>query len=225
MSTALLPGIPERPAHKLLDLLTAQPQLEAIWLFGSRAMGRYQPGSDIDLCLDAPLTLSPHINAPAARPPRCARPPFLAIRLAEPARQGRSPSPELRVPPAPLGPSVAPGAPAGGCCHRSDPHTPGSGRDGHRGSGRGNPPQSRRRCAGSPPPHPAAATPAAPPFPAHAPGCDGPPAHIAVAGPDRSEPPCGAASSGAAANPPPRRRSGSGRRSPDAELARPSALY
>lgn len=54
-STAVLPGIPERSAQQLLDLLTAQPQLEAIWLFGSRAMGRYQPGSDIDLCLDAPL--------------------------------------------------------------------------------------------------------------------------------------------------------------------------
>ena len=53
--TAAIPGIPERSAQQLLDLLTAQTQLEAIWLFGSRAMGRYQPGSDIDLCLDAPL--------------------------------------------------------------------------------------------------------------------------------------------------------------------------
>lgn len=55
ISAAPLPGIPERSAQQLLDLLTAQPQLEALWLFGSRAMGRYQPGSDIDLCLDAPL--------------------------------------------------------------------------------------------------------------------------------------------------------------------------
>jgi predicted nucleotidyltransferase len=55
IGTAALPGIPERSAQQLLDLLTAQPQLEVIWLFGSRAMGRYQPGSDIDLCLDAPL--------------------------------------------------------------------------------------------------------------------------------------------------------------------------
>jgi predicted nucleotidyltransferase len=39
----------------LLDLLTAQPQLQAIWLFGSRATLRHQPGSDIDLCLDASL--------------------------------------------------------------------------------------------------------------------------------------------------------------------------
>lgn len=49
IGAAALPGIPERSAQQLLDLLTAQPQLEAIWLFGSRAMGRYQPGSDIDL--------------------------------------------------------------------------------------------------------------------------------------------------------------------------------
>ena len=55
IGTAALPGIPERSAQQLLDLLTAQPQLAAIWLFGSRAMGRYQPGSDIDLCLDALL--------------------------------------------------------------------------------------------------------------------------------------------------------------------------
>ena len=54
ISAAPLPGIPERSAQQLLDLLTAQPQLEAIWLFGSRAMERYQAGSDIDLCLDAP---------------------------------------------------------------------------------------------------------------------------------------------------------------------------
>ena len=30
-----------------------QPDLDAIWLFGSRAMGRERPGSDIDLCIDA----------------------------------------------------------------------------------------------------------------------------------------------------------------------------
>ena len=53
-SPAALPGIPERSALQLLNVLTGQPQLEAIWLFGSRAMGRHQPGSDIDLCLEAP---------------------------------------------------------------------------------------------------------------------------------------------------------------------------
>ena len=55
ISSSILPGIPEHCAQQLLDLLTAQPQLQAIWLFGSRAMERHQQGSDIDLCLDAPL--------------------------------------------------------------------------------------------------------------------------------------------------------------------------
>jgi uncharacterized protein len=34
--------------------IPAQPQVQCIWLFGSRAMGREQPGSDLDLCLEAP---------------------------------------------------------------------------------------------------------------------------------------------------------------------------
>ncbi|WP_413747082.1 nucleotidyltransferase domain-containing protein [Synechococcus sp. MIT S9507] len=37
----------------MLDVLIQQPDLEAIWLFGSRAMGREHTGSDIDLCVDA----------------------------------------------------------------------------------------------------------------------------------------------------------------------------
>ena len=48
-SPAALPGIPARSASKLLNVLTGQSQLEAIWLFGSRAMGCQQPGSDSDL--------------------------------------------------------------------------------------------------------------------------------------------------------------------------------
>ena len=49
-----IPGIPELAQHRLLGLLVAQPNLQAVWLFGSRAMGRAQPGSDIDLCLEGP---------------------------------------------------------------------------------------------------------------------------------------------------------------------------
>ena len=47
-----IPGIPEQTQQRLLQLLTAQPQLRAVWLFGSRPMGRNQRGSDIDLCLE-----------------------------------------------------------------------------------------------------------------------------------------------------------------------------
>ena len=47
-----LPGIPAAQANRLLTVITAQPRLEAVWLFGSRAMERHQAGSDIDLCLE-----------------------------------------------------------------------------------------------------------------------------------------------------------------------------
>jgi uncharacterized protein len=50
-----LSGLPQQAQDRLLAVLTAQPQVQRIWLFGSRAMGRYQQGSDIDLCLEAPL--------------------------------------------------------------------------------------------------------------------------------------------------------------------------
>ena len=44
-------NIPPQAQEWLLAVLTALPQVERIWLFGSRAMGREQPGSDLDLCL------------------------------------------------------------------------------------------------------------------------------------------------------------------------------
>jgi predicted nucleotidyltransferase len=47
-----IPGIPARSQYRLQQLFTSQPHLEAVWLFGSRAMGRHQEGSDIDLCLE-----------------------------------------------------------------------------------------------------------------------------------------------------------------------------
>ena len=51
--TVVIPGIPGPQQQRLLDLLIHHPDLDAIWLFGSRAMGRERPGSDIDLCIDA----------------------------------------------------------------------------------------------------------------------------------------------------------------------------
>lgn len=49
-STAI-PGIPNPRVKQLEQLWEQQPRLQAVWLFGSRAMERHQPGSDIDLCL------------------------------------------------------------------------------------------------------------------------------------------------------------------------------
>ncbi|MFN5116741.1 MAG: nucleotidyltransferase family protein [Cyanobacteriota bacterium] len=51
---AEIPGIPAESQQRLLRVLAAQPNLEAVWLFGSRAFGRHRSGSDIDLCLDGP---------------------------------------------------------------------------------------------------------------------------------------------------------------------------
>jgi len=54
MISQFIPGVPEPSQQRLIQLLASQLELQAVWLFGSRAMGRYQQGSDIDLCLDAP---------------------------------------------------------------------------------------------------------------------------------------------------------------------------
>ena len=52
--TAGIPGIPPETAGKLLKLLSSNPAVTALWLYGSRAMGRHRPSSDIDLCLEGP---------------------------------------------------------------------------------------------------------------------------------------------------------------------------
>ena len=52
MPNATIPGIPAPTQGQLAILFAAQPNLQLVWLFGSRAMGRHQPGSDIDLCLE-----------------------------------------------------------------------------------------------------------------------------------------------------------------------------
>ena len=56
VSTAagLIPGLSEEHSLAILALLTQHPKVEAVVLYGSRAMGRQHPGSDIDLCLQAP---------------------------------------------------------------------------------------------------------------------------------------------------------------------------
>jgi uncharacterized protein len=49
----VIPGISGSQQQRLMDVLIQQADVDAIWLFGSRAMGRERPGSDIDLCVDA----------------------------------------------------------------------------------------------------------------------------------------------------------------------------
>ncbi|ABI45659.1 nucleotidyltransferase domain-containing protein [Synechococcus sp. CC9311] len=51
--TVVIPGISGPQQQRLLDVLIKQADVDAMWLFGSRAMGQERPGSDIDLCVDA----------------------------------------------------------------------------------------------------------------------------------------------------------------------------
>lgn len=46
-------GIPVQVWNQLLALLSSQPKVETVILFGSRAKGTHRPASDIDLCLHA----------------------------------------------------------------------------------------------------------------------------------------------------------------------------
>ena len=46
-----IPGLPEGAQQKLMGVFESQPRLQEVWLYGSRAMGRERPGSDVDLCL------------------------------------------------------------------------------------------------------------------------------------------------------------------------------
>lgn len=61
MNAATLPatvGLPERALKALTQVLDAHVDIEQVWVYGSRALGRHRPNSDIDLCLQAPhLTL------------------------------------------------------------------------------------------------------------------------------------------------------------------------
>jgi predicted nucleotidyltransferase len=48
---ALIHGLPEGAQQKLMGVFEAQPLLQEVWLYGSRAVGRELSGSDVDLCL------------------------------------------------------------------------------------------------------------------------------------------------------------------------------
>jgi predicted nucleotidyltransferase len=49
-----IPGLPAEASTALISTLAAHPGVEQVWLYGSRAMGRERPGSDIDLSLEGP---------------------------------------------------------------------------------------------------------------------------------------------------------------------------
>lgn len=47
-------GLPATALRQLQQVLAKEPRVRQAILYGSRAMGNYRPGSDIDLCLIAP---------------------------------------------------------------------------------------------------------------------------------------------------------------------------
>ncbi len=49
-----IPGLPESASTAILKTIGAQPQVQRVVLYGSRALGRQRSGSDVDLCLFAP---------------------------------------------------------------------------------------------------------------------------------------------------------------------------
>jgi nucleotidyltransferase substrate binding protein (TIGR01987 family) len=54
MASASIAGLPQEATERILALLAEHPSIQRVVLYGSRALGRHRPGSDIDLCLEAP---------------------------------------------------------------------------------------------------------------------------------------------------------------------------
>jgi predicted nucleotidyltransferase len=46
-------GLPEHAVEKICGIFRDFPTIRRVILYGSRAMGTYRPGSDIDLCIEA----------------------------------------------------------------------------------------------------------------------------------------------------------------------------
>jgi len=44
-------GLPDVTVQKICSVFAAYPQIEKVFLYGSRAMGNWRNGSDIDLCV------------------------------------------------------------------------------------------------------------------------------------------------------------------------------
>lgn len=58
-------GLSEQQLQQIIDLLAKFPQIEKAVLFGSRALGTYKKGSDVDIALmgsDVDFTLAAHIK-------------------------------------------------------------------------------------------------------------------------------------------------------------------
>ena len=54
MASASIAGLPQEATERILALLAEHPSIQRVVLYGSRALERHRPGSDIDICLEAP---------------------------------------------------------------------------------------------------------------------------------------------------------------------------
>ena len=54
LATAQAIGLPEAAVVAIQQVLASHPEVEAAILYGSRALGRHRPASDIDLTLIGP---------------------------------------------------------------------------------------------------------------------------------------------------------------------------
>ena len=50
----MIPGLPERDSIAVASVLFSGPEVRKAVVYGSRAKGNFRPGSDVDICLDAP---------------------------------------------------------------------------------------------------------------------------------------------------------------------------
>jgi len=63
----MIDGLKPATKKQIMEVLTANPRVERVVLFGSRAMGTYSATSDIDIALfGSKLTLDDHANLLAA---------------------------------------------------------------------------------------------------------------------------------------------------------------
>lgn len=47
-------GLPQRVIGQICSVFAYYPEIEAVWLYGSRARGDHRPNSDLDLCIQSP---------------------------------------------------------------------------------------------------------------------------------------------------------------------------
>ncbi len=59
----MIPGLPSEASDAVSAIVFSDPRVRGAVVYGSRAKGSFRPGSDVDVCLDAPgLDFSSLVN-------------------------------------------------------------------------------------------------------------------------------------------------------------------